>query len=203
MLASFVLCPIGTRIAHVSRRCASRSASAVLSAVVSLVSHSQIIRTLHPAAFSASSAARSRAIFASNFAAQKSVLVFGVVAPRQPACRCQKHPCTKIAIRWRGRTMSGRPGRSRRWRRKRYPMACRARRTANSGFVFVPFTLRMSIRRASGTSEKIFRSVMATVRLPAESRIAVRSCHRNLLQSSRGSPDLLMSALTTLAVACA
>lgn len=48
---------------------------------------------------------------------------------------CQKHPSTKTANRAAGRTMSGVPGRSRRWMRNLRPGVCRARRSATSRFV--------------------------------------------------------------------
>lgn len=66
----------------------------------------------------------SRSTFVTNLAFQNSVRVFGVVQRRQPEWRCQKQPCTKTTVERRGKTMSGVPGRSRRWRRNLSPMAC-------------------------------------------------------------------------------
>jgi len=57
----------------------------------------------------------SRWMFCSNFLLQKSSRVFGVVVWRHPGCRCQKQPCTNTTVLYLGRTMSGDPGRSRRW----------------------------------------------------------------------------------------
>ncbi len=37
----------------------------------------------------------------------------GTLPARHPACECQKHPCTRMTLRWRGKTRSGQPGRSR------------------------------------------------------------------------------------------
>lgn len=54
-----------------------------------LVSHSQITTTVQPAASSAAVLRASLSTFAANFACQKSVRVPGVVAFRQPSCRCQ------------------------------------------------------------------------------------------------------------------
>jgi hypothetical protein len=64
--------------------------------------------------------------------------------------RCQKHPCTKMQDPWRGRTMSGLPGRSRLCNRKRYPIECRMRRTASSGFVCLPRIRLIKRLRFSG-----------------------------------------------------
>jgi hypothetical protein len=66
---------------------------------------------------------------------QNSTRVFGMYAYLHPACRCQKHPCTKMVRLCRGKVMSGRPGRSRRCRRNRKPARCKDRLTANSGEV--------------------------------------------------------------------
>ncbi len=69
-------------------------------------------------------------------------------------CECQKQPCTKIAARRRGNTMSGLPGKSVRCKRKRYPIACSALRTARSGLEGGHDALRALLdaeRRHTGT----------------------------------------------------
>src|SRR5437868_11164856 len=48
---------------------------------------------------------------------------------------CQKHPSTKTAMRARDRTMSGVPGRSRRWMRNLSPREWSVRRSASSSLV--------------------------------------------------------------------
>lgn len=102
------------------------------------VSHSQIINGLHPIRVSRSMAFSSRATLALNFRCQNSLRVPGLVAKRQPGCRCQKQPCTKITTLCLGRTRSGLPGIFRTWRRYRNPAACKARLTRSSGFVSLP-----------------------------------------------------------------
>lgn len=108
------------------------------------VSHSQITPTLKPRARSSAAFLASRATFVANFSVQKSTRVFGVELREHPSWRCQKQPCTKIANRYFGSTMSGRPGRSRRKSRKRNPIACRVPRTTISGLVSRPRTLAIS-----------------------------------------------------------
>jgi len=114
------------------------------------VSHDQTTSTDHPSASRSVIFRASRAMLSSNFRAQNSARVFGVLAARHPEWRCQKHPCTKITFRRPGNAMSGVPGKSRRCRRNRYPRRWSRRRTAISGSVFFCLTRRMSAFRASG-----------------------------------------------------
>lgn len=114
--------------------------------------------TFHPCSISAVSFRASRDTFASNFGIQYSVLLPGVVARLQPACLCQKQPCTNIARRCRGSTTSGVPGRSFLCNRKRYPSACNARRTAISGEVSRCLTDRINALLRSEDSLSIRRS---------------------------------------------
>lgn len=58
----------------------------------SSVSHSQITKYVHPDFLSKASLRASRSTLLLNFADQNAMLLVGVVAKRQPACRCQKHP---------------------------------------------------------------------------------------------------------------
>ena len=84
-------------------------------------SHSQIVRTVQPAADISVAFLWSRAVVASNFFIQKSVFDEGVVAFGQPGCLCQKQPCTKIAVLYLGSTISGRPRSLEKWTLNRYP----------------------------------------------------------------------------------
>ena len=61
--------------------------------------HSQTVATRQPAWRRSCRLRRSRSVFASNFARQNSWRVDGVAAYGQPACRCQKQPCTSAASR--------------------------------------------------------------------------------------------------------
>jgi hypothetical protein len=126
-METYPLCRGGKSCARASIRAASL--------LTSRLSHSQIISTRHPMFSSAATARASRSTFAASLGSQYSLRLFGLEARRQPGCWCQKHPWTKIANRWRGNTTSGRPGRSRRCNRKRYPRACNSRRTISSGCV--------------------------------------------------------------------
>ena len=104
-------------------------------ALRSLTSHSQITMTLQPSLRRSAWLRASRTTFLRNLFSQYSTFVFGLDAILQEGWRCQKHPCTKITDRYFGKTMSGQPGRSFRWRRKRNPSPWAMRRTASSGFV--------------------------------------------------------------------
>ena len=115
-----------------------------------MVPHSQITATFQPRSSSSRCVRMSRATLASNFRVQNSTFDFGVVAFLQPGCRCQKHPCTKIAMRHRGNTMSGCPGRSFRCSRNLRPIACATFRTRISGPVSLLPTRDMSQDRRSG-----------------------------------------------------
>lgn len=75
-----------------------------------LRAHAQTVATRQPSAKACRRTAASLATFASNLDSQNSLRVAGTVLKRHPAWRCQKHPCTNTTARWRGRTMSGRPG---------------------------------------------------------------------------------------------
>lgn len=125
------------------------------------VSHSHTTRTFHPRRRRAAAVFRSRATLASNFDCQNRWRVLGVVERPHPACRCQKQPCTSTIFLSRGKTRSGVPGRSRRWRRKRYPNACESRRTNRSGFVFFPRTRAIRAERSGsgGRSYSVSRSL--------------------------------------------
>ena len=77
-----------------------------------LISHSHTTSTDHPASSKAALLRISRSTLDSNFFAQKSPFVLGVVAYLHPGCRCQKQPCTNIQVINLGSTISGLPGRS-------------------------------------------------------------------------------------------
>ena len=78
---------------------------------------------------------KSLSLLRSIFACQNSVLLFGNTKNLHPSCPCQKHPFTKITVRYLRITMSGCPG-SRGWfSRYLNPWAKRYLRTTSSGFV--------------------------------------------------------------------
>ena len=72
-----------------------------ISRIPSSTPHSHTVRTCQPAASSFRRASLSRARFRSSFAVQNATLDDGR-RPRGQSWPCQKHPCTKTAIRWRG-----------------------------------------------------------------------------------------------------
>jgi len=98
-------------------------------------SHSRT--TVQPAWVRASSAARSRSTFPASFGDQYQSLFLGCEPCSGQAC--QKQPSTNTATLRLVKAMSGRTRRSGRSSRKslryRYPLACRAARSASSGLV--------------------------------------------------------------------
>jgi hypothetical protein len=76
-------------------------------------SHSHTVNVRHPDAASLRLFRLSRALFASSFGPQYSRLERGRRTLGQ-LWRCQKHPFTKMAFRWRTNTRSGLPGSERR-----------------------------------------------------------------------------------------
>ena len=122
--------------------------------------HSQTVATRQPARSRSCRLRWSRSVFASNLARQNSRRVVGVVAYGQPACRCQKQPCTRHTAPNRRNTRSGVPGSLRSCRRYRSPRAWMARRRASSGRVFllpIPAIMR----------ERVARSTMSAIVVPA------------------------------------
>ena len=114
--------------------------------------HSQTVATRQLAWSRSFRFRRSRSVFASNLSRQNSCRVDGVVAYGQPACRCQKHPCTRHTARNRRNTRSGVPGSLPSWRRYRSPRAWTARRRASSGCVFllpIPAIMRERVARST------------------------------------------------------
>jgi hypothetical protein len=122
---------------------------------LSNVSHSQMTTTRQLFKRSCRTALRSRARLRSNFSIQKLARVFGVVARRHLGCRCQKQPWTKITVRQRGRTRSGRPAKEGLCNRKRYPSRWTALRTARSGTEFLPRTRRIKSERSRVTGGSV------------------------------------------------
>ena len=124
--------------------------------------HSQTVATRQPDWSRSCRLRRSRSVFASNLALQNSWRVAGVVAYGQPACRCQKQPCTRHTAPNRRNTRSGVPGSLRSCRRYRIPRAWMARRRASSGRVF-PLPIPAIMR------ERVARSTMSAIVVPARS----------------------------------
>ncbi len=144
--------------------------------------HSQTTTTLQPSASRASTLARSRAWLRSNLACQYSALSLGMEASRQPACLCQKQPCTKMQVRWRLSTRSGLPGRSLRQTRKRRPLRWTRERRSFSGLVSRLLMCDMTACRWS----LVMVSAMAILLLrPAEGRPALPASLRSWQGVSR------------------
>ena len=126
--------------------------SATFGAACLRSAHSQTVATRQPAWSRSCRLRRSRSVFASNFARQNSCRVVGVVAYGQPACRCQKQPCTRHTAPNRRNTRSGVPGSFRSCRRYRSPRAWMARRRSSSGRVFllpIPAIMRERVARST------------------------------------------------------
>ncbi len=113
-------------------------ASAATSAPLPSSPHSHTTATLQPSSKSLRIVRRSRSTVPENFVCQNAVFDAGLVAKRHPSCRCQKQPWTWIAARYRGKTISGRPGKLATCNRYRKPFRCSARRSVSSGWVFRP-----------------------------------------------------------------
>ena len=129
--------------------------------------HSQTIATRQPAWSRSRRLRRSRSVFASNLARQNSLRVVGIVVYGQPACRCQKQPCTKHTAPNRRNTRSGVPGSLRSCKRYRSPRAWTARRSASSGRVsLLPIPAIMRERVARSTMS----AIIVPARTPAEHR---------------------------------
>lgn len=138
---------------HVSRRSFLINAAAARTRFAAVdSSHSQTVNTRQPVALSALVFRASRRLFVSNFDFQNSLRVAGMRCFWQ-WCACQKHPWTNTTALYFGRTMSGRPGRSPRCRRKRNPLACRAFLTQTSGFVSRLWIRDIRSLRSAGVSE--------------------------------------------------
>lgn len=82
----------------------------------------------------------SLALLSANFVRQNPTRVFGVRRPFRHACRCQKHPWTRMTHRSVSITTSGQPGNSSTWSRNRNPRFASTLRTIRSGPVFWLFT---------------------------------------------------------------
>lgn len=128
----------------------------------SFVSHPQIVRLRHPAFRSAAAFLLSLATFSSNFSIQNLTLLFGILAYRQPRCRCQKQPCTNTTVRYFGKTISGFPGNSLLCSRYRNPRACKYFLTVSSGVVFSPRTRDISQLRRFTDSRSILELLHST-----------------------------------------
>lgn len=140
-------------------------------------SHSQITMGVHPLLISASKLRRSLATLLVNLCCQKSARVFGVVANRQPACRCQKQPWTKSATLSPGNARSGEPGNRRSWSLNRRPAECRYRRTRSSGLVFLPAIPAIIRDRAFSSTMSVTAEASPNWLGPsAETRRVSRSC---------------------------
>lgn len=96
--------------------------------------HSQITRTRQPAAKRSLTAFWSLASLSSSFWRQKSFRVSGSFESAH-LWKCQKQPWMNAAVRYRGKTRSGRPGRFLSYSRYLSPLACSPHRISISGLV--------------------------------------------------------------------
>src|SRR5712664_4196740 len=111
-------------------------------------SHSHTSKTDHPSDRNAFSTALSRFRLRPSFNVQYPLFVFGRDA-RAHVCPCQKQPCTITILRNFLTTTSGRPGKFRTCKRKRYPIWCKIDLTVLSGSVFLLLILDITADRFS------------------------------------------------------
>lgn len=83
----------------------------VCSRLSAFSSHSHTVMQCHPMAASSCCTLLSRCLLRFILAAQKLTLLFGILKYLHPSCPCQKHPFTKMHVRYLRSTMSGCPGR--------------------------------------------------------------------------------------------
>ena len=107
----------------------------------SFVWHCQTTDTLQPAFRKRRRSCASRLMFPSIFLFQNVLFVCGLVAREHAACPCQKHPLTKMSLRYPRITRSGLPGIAGTLPRKRQCKRLRHFLTMRSGDVFRPLTL--------------------------------------------------------------
>ena len=138
--------------------------------------HSQTIAKRQPASSSSRRLRRSRWVFESNFAFQNLSRVLGMVVYGQPACLCQKQPCTKHTALNRRNTRSGVPGSFLSCRRNRSPQLWMAWRRAISGRVSL--LLILAIMRA--------RVVLSTMSAILHRTLGESRCRRNRPNASDG-----------------
>jgi hypothetical protein len=91
----------------------------------------------------------SRLLFPAILFFQYALRDFGI-RPSLHLCPCQKQPWTKINFFFKGKTRSGRLGRSARCSRYRYPKPKTSRRTSNSGLVPLDRTKLICLLRCAG-----------------------------------------------------
>ena len=125
-------------------------------------SHSQMVIERHPISTSFFCSSISRSWFLCIFATQKSLFVWGMM--QHPLCPCQKHPLTKIHVRYFFSTKSGCPGSLGEFSRYRNPRLHNPLRTIISGFVSFEWIAAIFLCRCSADS----LSTTAKIRLFAE-----------------------------------
>lgn len=152
-------------------------------------SHSHTTNTVHPDACSSIAFCASRAMFFSNFSCQNCVLLLGVVAILQPECRCQKHPCTKTTVLYRGNTRSGLPGSPAPCNRYRSPSRWRTLRSASSGWVSLPLMRDILSERSAGERKSVIGGFLTR---PALAGPGLSQAW--LVSSKKGSPRMTSPA---------
>ena len=96
-------------------------------------SHSQMVMQCHPISANRFCVSISLSWFRLIFASQNSRFVLGIL--QHPSCPCQKHPFTKIQVRYFRNTKSGCPGKRGELSRYRNPILHSPFRTIISGLV--------------------------------------------------------------------
>lgn len=127
-------------------------------------SHSHIVRTFQPIWVRRSVTSTSRSLLPVIFSTQKPIRVFGHLN-RWHSCPCQKHPLTKTAVRYLGKTRSGEPGRLFRWSRNLSPRSCNILRSKTSGEVFRDRMPAIILLRTSGVTTSAKNSDFRSFRL--------------------------------------
>ena len=116
-------------------------------------SHSQMVMQCHPISANRFCVSISLSWFRLIFATQNSRFVLGIL--QHPSCPCQKHPFTKIQVRYFRNTKSGCPGKRGELSRYRNPILHSPFRTIISGFVSFPRIAAIVLCRCSGDSLSI------------------------------------------------
>ena len=116
-------------------------------------SHSQMVMQCQPISANRFCVSISLSWFLLIFATQNSRFVLGIL--QQPSCPCQKHPFTKIQVRYFFSTKSGCPGNLGELSRYRNPLLHNPLRTIISGFVSFPRIAAIFLCRCSGESLSI------------------------------------------------
>ena len=136
------------------------SDSSVVSLLSPFSSHSQTVMQCHPILASFFCSSRSLSLLREIFLSQNSVFVFGILKYLHPSCPCQKHPFTKMQVRYLRNTMSGCPGSLGLFTLYLNPLLHKYFRTTISGFVSLLLTDAIFLCRCSMVKYYILNGIL-------------------------------------------